>query len=142
MATLLMSGNRVEAAQIVRLMERSEERCWRREHPHLHILARKRVWRGAQRNNSTSSSGFPGDQVDHDGLSSSKYCSITPPSSRWICHILTEWLYRHRRSQWSIEVQRRDELPEEAVVDVIVRPAAGVGGNNLDMGTILVVFFL
>lgn len=27
-----------------------------------------------------------------------------------------------------IEVQRRDELPEEAVVDVIVRPAAGVGG--------------
>jgi exosome complex component RRP46 len=28
-----------------------------------------------------------------------------------------------------IEVQRRDELPEEAVVDVIVRPAAGVGGQ-------------
>ena len=27
-----------------------------------------------------------------------------------------------------IEVQRRDELPEEAVVDVVVRPAAGVGG--------------
>ena len=27
-----------------------------------------------------------------------------------------------------IEVQRRDELPEEAVVDVTVRPAAGVGG--------------
>lgn len=27
-----------------------------------------------------------------------------------------------------IEVQRRDELPGEAVVDVIVRPAAGVGG--------------
>lgn len=27
-----------------------------------------------------------------------------------------------------IEVQRRDELPEEATVDVIVRPAAGVGG--------------
>jgi hypothetical protein len=27
-----------------------------------------------------------------------------------------------------IEVQRRDELPEEASVDVIVRPAAGVGG--------------
>jgi len=27
-----------------------------------------------------------------------------------------------------IEVQRRDELPEEAVVDIIVRPAAGVGG--------------
>lgn len=28
-----------------------------------------------------------------------------------------------------IEVQRRDELPEEAAVDVIVRPAAGVGGR-------------
>lgn len=28
-----------------------------------------------------------------------------------------------------IEVQRRDELPEEAAVDVIVRPAAGVGGK-------------
>lgn len=27
-----------------------------------------------------------------------------------------------------IEVQRRDELPEEAAVDVIVRPAVGVGG--------------
>ncbi|KAI1105261.1 hypothetical protein F4804DRAFT_331507 [Jackrogersella minutella] len=27
-----------------------------------------------------------------------------------------------------IEVQRKDELPEEAAVDVIVRPAAGVGG--------------
>ena len=27
-----------------------------------------------------------------------------------------------------IEVQRRDELPEEAVVDVVVRPAAGVRG--------------
>ncbi|KAL9063836.1 MAG: hypothetical protein Q9161_009238 [Pseudevernia consocians] len=27
-----------------------------------------------------------------------------------------------------IEVQRRDELPEEAAVDVAVRPAAGVGG--------------
>jgi hypothetical protein len=27
-----------------------------------------------------------------------------------------------------IEVQRRDELPEEAAVDVIVRPAAGIGG--------------
>jgi hypothetical protein len=30
-----------------------------------------------------------------------------------------------------IEVQRRDELPEEAAVDVIVRPAAGVGGERL-----------
>lgn len=29
-----------------------------------------------------------------------------------------------------IEVQRRDELPEEAAVDVIVRPAAGVGGKT------------
>lgn len=28
-----------------------------------------------------------------------------------------------------IEVQRRDELPEEATVDVAVRPAAGVGGK-------------
>lgn len=28
-----------------------------------------------------------------------------------------------------IEAQRRDELPEEALVDVVVRPAAGVGGN-------------
>lgn len=27
-----------------------------------------------------------------------------------------------------IEVQGRDELPEEAAVDVVVRPAAGVGG--------------
>jgi exosome complex component RRP46 len=28
-----------------------------------------------------------------------------------------------------IEVTRRDELPEEAAVDVIVRPASGVGGT-------------
>jgi exosome complex component RRP46 len=27
-----------------------------------------------------------------------------------------------------IEVQRRDELAEEAAIDVVVRPAAGVGG--------------
>ena len=27
-----------------------------------------------------------------------------------------------------VEVQRRDELPDEAAVDVVVRPAAGVGG--------------
>ena len=27
------------------------------------------------------------------------------------------------------DVQRRDELPEEAVIDVAVRPAAGVGGT-------------
>ena len=30
-----------------------------------------------------------------------------------------------------IEVQRRDELPEEAAVDVVLRPAAGVGGEDL-----------
>ncbi|KAL9610981.1 MAG: hypothetical protein Q9167_004358 [Letrouitia subvulpina] len=29
-----------------------------------------------------------------------------------------------------IEVQRRDELPEEAAVDVAVRPATGVGGSH------------
>ena len=29
-----------------------------------------------------------------------------------------------------IEVQRRDELPEEAAIDVIVRPAAGVGSTR------------
>jgi exosome complex component RRP46 len=28
-----------------------------------------------------------------------------------------------------IEAQKRDELPEEAIIDVIVRPAAGVGGR-------------
>ena len=28
-----------------------------------------------------------------------------------------------------VEVQRRDELPEEAAIDVIVRPAAGIGGT-------------
>lgn len=28
-----------------------------------------------------------------------------------------------------IEVQRRDELPEEAAIDVVIRPAAGVGGR-------------
>lgn len=27
-----------------------------------------------------------------------------------------------------IEVQRRDELPEEAAIDVVIRPATGVGG--------------
>lgn len=30
-----------------------------------------------------------------------------------------------------IEVQRRDELPEEAAVDVIIRPATGVGGIHV-----------
>jgi len=29
-----------------------------------------------------------------------------------------------------IEVQRRDELPEEAAIDVAVRPAAGLGGKG------------
>lgn len=28
-----------------------------------------------------------------------------------------------------VEVQRRDELPEEAVIDVVVRPVSGVGGT-------------
>lgn len=28
-----------------------------------------------------------------------------------------------------LEVQRRDALPEEAAIDVAVRPAAGVGGK-------------
>lgn len=28
-----------------------------------------------------------------------------------------------------IEVLRRDELPEEAAVDIAIRPAAGVGGK-------------
>ena len=28
-----------------------------------------------------------------------------------------------------LEVQRRDELPEEAALDVIIKPAAGVGGT-------------
>lgn len=27
-----------------------------------------------------------------------------------------------------VEVQRRDELPQEASIDVVVRPATGVGG--------------
>lgn len=34
-----------------------------------------------------------------------------------------------------IEVQRRDELPEEATVDVIVRPVAGVGGEQSDLSS-------
>ena len=33
-----------------------------------------------------------------------------------------------------IEVQRRDELPEEAAIDVIVRPIAGVGGKSRFLG--------
>lgn len=31
-----------------------------------------------------------------------------------------------------VEVQRRDELPEEAAIDVIIRPAAGVAGISGD----------
>lgn len=39
-----------------------------------------------------------------------------------------------------IEVQRRDELPEEATVDIAIRPVSGVGGmealqNNKSMCT-------
>lgn len=30
-----------------------------------------------------------------------------------------------------VDVQRKDELPEEATIDVMVRPAAGVGGKTL-----------
>lgn len=30
-----------------------------------------------------------------------------------------------------MEVQRREELPEEAVIDVTIRPATGVGGKAL-----------
>ncbi|PBP17885.1 hypothetical protein BUE80_DR011456 [Diplocarpon rosae] len=29
-----------------------------------------------------------------------------------------------------LEIQRRDELPEEAAIDVLIRPAAGVGGTR------------
>ena len=29
-----------------------------------------------------------------------------------------------------MEVQRRDELAEEAFIDVTVRPATGIGGNH------------
>ena len=30
-----------------------------------------------------------------------------------------------------LEVQRRDELPDEAAIEVILRPAAGVGGRSM-----------
>lgn len=30
-----------------------------------------------------------------------------------------------------IEVQRRDELPEEAAIEVNIRPAVGVGSKNV-----------
>ena len=29
-----------------------------------------------------------------------------------------------------VEVQRRDEIPDESAIDVVVRPASGVGGNS------------
>ena len=38
-----------------------------------------------------------------------------------------------------LEIQRRDELPEEAAIDVIVRPAAGVGGLELSSEYICLV---
>lgn len=28
-----------------------------------------------------------------------------------------------------VEVQRKDEIPEEAAIDVVLRPAVGVGGT-------------
>lgn len=34
-----------------------------------------------------------------------------------------------------VEVQRRDELPEEAAIDVIVRPVAGVGGIFVNLSS-------
>ena len=30
-----------------------------------------------------------------------------------------------------VEVSRRDELPQEATIDVVVKPASGVGGEHL-----------
>ena len=36
-----------------------------------------------------------------------------------------------------IEAQRRDENPFEAIIDVAVRPAAGVGGEILVLGSVL-----
>ena len=33
-----------------------------------------------------------------------------------------------------IELQRRDELPEEAAIEIIVRPATGVGGMDYSNG--------
>lgn len=38
-----------------------------------------------------------------------------------------------------LEIQRRDELPEEAAIDVVVRPAAGVGGIDLSSGYICLI---
>ena len=44
-----------------------------------------------------------------------------------------------------IEVQRRDELPEEAAIDVAIRPAAGVGGkdrfySNHELSSMLLIY--
>ena len=39
-----------------------------------------------------------------------------------------------------VDVQRRDELPEESAVDVIVRPAAGIGGEYNFSITMLISF--
>lgn len=41
-----------------------------------------------------------------------------------------------------LEVQRRDELPEEAVVDVMVCPAAGVGGPYIRIESPILVLDL
>ena len=46
-----------------------------------------------------------------------------------------------------IEVQRRDELPEEAAIDVAIRPAAGVGGkdrchSNHDPSSMLLTYLI
>ena len=46
-----------------------------------------------------------------------------------------------------IEVQRRDELPEEAAIDVAIRPAAGVGGkdrccSNYNSSSILLIYVI
>lgn len=32
-----------------------------------------------------------------------------------------------------VEVQRRDEIPEESAIDVVLRPAIGVGGKNIEL---------
>lgn len=39
-----------------------------------------------------------------------------------------------------IEAQRRDENPFEALIDVNVRPAAGVGGKKLDTNALAGIF--
>lgn len=32
-----------------------------------------------------------------------------------------------------VEVQRRDEIPEASAIDVVLRPAVGVGGKNIEL---------